>query len=89
MQQRAVVALVAIRIYHLSRRPVGMQLFFTVVLFQNRHDLRLGQARTRLAKATRFLTGGYRKELFFWELIELFRRIAISGWVRAAALYIT
>ena len=63
-----------------------MIVLFSIVLYLNRADFFVGRSSTAIARAVRFLVGGYRKKLFFWEMIELFRRIAISGWVRAAAL---
>ena len=60
-----------------------MIVLFSLVLFRNRADLVVGRATTSVAKSVRFLTGGYRKKFFYWEMIELFRRLAISGWVRA------
>ena len=63
-------------------RPVGMNLFFGTVLIMNRGDLRKGMATSRGARAVRFLTGGYRNQVFYWELVELFRRLTVSGWVR-------
>ena len=62
-----------------------MLMVFSLILFSNRDDFRRGMATTSSAKATKFLTGGYKKKVFFWELIELFRRLAISGWVRGCA----
>ena len=56
---------------------------FSVVLYVFRAEFLAGKASTTIAKSVRFLTGGYRKKFFYWEMIELFRRIAISGWVRA------
>ena len=63
-----------------------MIVLFSIVLYLNRADFVVGRASTSIAKSVRFLVGGYRKKFFYWEMIELFRRIAISGWVRAAAL---
>ena len=67
----------------LTHRPVGMIVLFSIVLYLNRADFAAGRATTPITKAVRFLTGGYRKKFFYWEMIELFRRLAISGWVRA------
>ena len=43
--------------------PVGMPFFFFYVLFVNRKVLRTG-GMNALAKATTFLTGGYKKEVY-------------------------
>jgi len=60
--------------------PVSMQLLFVCALWFNRRALRSGLV-TPHTRATRFLTGGYKKEYFFWETIELFRRLVCSGFV--------
>merc|ERR1712151_1196003 len=46
----------------------------------NRRVLRSGRSNA-LATATKFLTGGYHNHVYFWEAIELFRRLAVSGFV--------
>ena len=37
--------------------------------------------RNTCAKAASFLTSGYRNEFFYWETVELGRRLLVSGWV--------
>ena len=61
--------------------PVGMLALFGSVLFYNRKDLRAGEPRNTCAKAASFLTSGYRNEFFYWETVELGRRLLVSGWV--------
>ena len=60
-----------------------MLLVFCIVLYVNRAYFAKGQAPTVVTRSVRFLTGGYCKQYFYWELVELFRRLTISGWVRA------
>jgi len=60
--------------------PVGMQLLFFSCLWINRDALRSGES-TVYSRALRFLTGGYKDEFFYWETIELFRRLTCSGFV--------
>ena len=66
--------------------PVGMLLLFVGVLFYNRRELRAGEARRTSAKAARFLTSGFRNEFFYWELVELSRRLLVTGWVRGTCI---
>ena len=61
--------------------PVGMLLLFAFLLFYNRNELKAGEARHTSARATRFLTSGYRARFFYWEVIEVLRRLLVSGWV--------
>jgi len=60
--------------------PIGMQLLFFLTLYVNRKTLRSG-VQNSISKSTRFLTGGYKNEYFYWETIELFRRLTCSGFV--------
>lgn len=57
--------------------PVGMQLLLFFTLYVNREKLRQGI----IPPTTKFLTGGYKKEFFYWETIELFRRVTCTGFV--------
>jgi len=61
--------------------PVGAPILFTFVLMANRKDYLVGKAHSPQARACRFLTGGYRNQCFYWELVEMTRRLAVSGWV--------
>jgi hypothetical protein len=60
--------------------PVGMQVLFFATLWFNRKALREGRSNA-WAKGTRFLTGGYKRHVFYWETVELLRRLACSGWI--------
>ena len=72
---------VAVALAMLLLWPVGMLALFGGVLFYNRKDLRAGEPRNTCAKAASFLTSGYRNEYFYWETVELGRRLLVSGWV--------
>merc|ERR1719159_1021102 len=61
--------------------PVGMYLSFAGFLFYNRREYRANLVRHPLAKAGKLLTGGYKKQYFYWEFMELTRRLCVSGWV--------
>lgn len=60
--------------------PVCMQMLFWCVLFCNRETLRSGDDNS-VSRALRFLTGGYKAKYFYWEVIELSRRLTCSGFV--------
>mmetsp|Transcript_63054 Transcript_63054/g.167882 ORF Transcript_63054/g.167882 Transcript_63054/m.167882 type:complete len:825 (-) Transcript_63054:585-3059(-) len=60
--------------------PIGMQLLLFMTLWVNRKDLRAG-TDNKYSQATRFLTGGYKPDFFYWEIVELFRRVTCSGFV--------
>jgi len=60
--------------------PVGMQLLFVGTLWSNRKELR-SSIENSFTKALRFLSGGYKPQFFYWETIELFRRLTCSGFV--------
>jgi len=65
--------------------PIGMPIFFFFALFKTRKELRksrrTGLKETPFSNATRFLTGGYKPRYFYWETIELFRRLTCSGFI--------
>lgn len=58
-----------------------MVLAFAFVLWYNRADLRTGQPVSRFARAIAFLVSGYKPQFFYWEIVEVFRRVVVSGWV--------
>jgi len=60
--------------------PMGMQLFLFSMLWSNRTALRAGIQNSQ-SRATRFISGGYRPPCFYWETVELFRRLTCSGFV--------
>ena len=61
--------------------PVGMLSLFVFVLVYNRRELSKGQYISGFAKAVRCLTGGYKDKYYYWEIIEVTRRLAVCGWV--------
>ena len=61
--------------------PVGMVGLFVGILVINRRELREGEAHSTSAQAARFLTSGFKGNFFYWELVELMRRLLVSGWV--------
>lgn len=61
--------------------PVGMFVLFFFILFFNRKDLRAGVPRSTSGKAAHFLTSGFRDKFFYWELVELLRRLLVTGWL--------
>ena len=61
--------------------PVGMLVLFFFILFFNRKDLRAGVPRSTSGKAAHFLTSGFRDKFFYWELVELLRRLLVTGWL--------
>lgn len=54
---------------------------FIFVLVYNRHELSKGIYTSGFAKAVRCLTGGYKEEYYWWEIVEVTRRLAVCGWV--------
>jgi len=72
--------LVAAAIVFVFMWPIGMQLFLFVTLWVNRKDLRLGRT-TAHTRATHFLTGGYKNPYYYWETVELFRRLMCTGFI--------
>jgi len=61
--------------------PVGMMTCFSFLLVRYQDEFRSGEPKSAYARATKFLTGGYKPKFFYWEIIELTRRLAICGWV--------
>ena len=61
--------------------PVGMVGLFVGILICNRKELSAGEAYSTSARAARFLTSGFKDKYFYWELVELMRRLLVSGWV--------
>ena len=71
----------AVAVVMLLLWPVGMLVLFGCILFFNRTDLRAGKPRSTSGKAASFLTSGFRNEFFYWELVELSRRLLVTGWL--------
>ena len=60
--------------------PVGAPAFFTLLLLRCRTDILEGRS-TALARATSFLHQDYKPRFFFWEPVEMMRRLSITGFV--------
>lgn len=60
--------------------PIGMWLFLYGIIFVNRETLLAGKTN-KLSQYTRFLTGGYMPRFYYWESVDLFRRLVCTGWV--------
>jgi hypothetical protein len=60
--------------------PIGMVLLYAAVLIPCGSSMR-AHTPTHLTKATRFLHKDYTSDFYYWELIELCRRVVLLGWV--------
>ena len=60
--------------------PVGVQLLYVALLAIVRRPL-LNRTPTPLTRATAFLHRDYKPELFYWEAVDLARRLVLTGWV--------
>mmetsp|Transcript_14795 Transcript_14795/g.39539 ORF Transcript_14795/g.39539 Transcript_14795/m.39539 type:complete len:438 (+) Transcript_14795:2667-3980(+) len=60
--------------------PVGIPLLYALLLWGNRAALRTG-VPTPLSRATAFLYAEYEKSAFFWEILEMCRKLTLTGWV--------
>ena len=60
--------------------PVGMVLVYGLLLVPCRKAILAGES-TSITRATGFLTSDYEPHVYFWEVVDLLRRTALSGWV--------
>lgn len=60
--------------------PIGIPLMYSVLLFANRRAASEGE-RTRLSIATAFLYADYSRGAYWWEPVEMCRKLALTGWV--------
>lgn len=58
--------------------PIGMPLLYFVLVYVCRKAIQAGMP-THLARATSFLWREYRIELFWWEPVEMFRKVLLCG----------
>jgi len=72
--------MIGVAIIYIIIWPIGMQLLFFMTLWTNRKALSAGKENDS-SRATRFLTGGYKERFFYWETIELLRRLTCTGFV--------
>ena len=58
--------------------PVGIPVLYSLLLFAIRRAFRTGRA-TQLSRATTFLSGDYRRRLYWWEPVEMCRKLTLTG----------
>ena len=58
--------------------PVGVPLMYAVLLWASRDALLAGTS-TRLSRATAFLSGDYEAVAFWWEPLEMCRKLTLTG----------
>jgi hypothetical protein len=62
--------------------PIGVPVFFFLLLWLHRGDLfeeGSDQPKAELEDELGFLYAGYRKQYWWWECVELFRKLALTG----------
>ncbi|KAL1525655.1 hypothetical protein AB1Y20_020505 [Prymnesium parvum] len=69
------VAFVAVLVW-----PIGVPLLYAVLLWHSRRAIKSG-VPTTLSRATRFLSADYKPFAFWWEPLEMCRKLALTGWV--------
>ena len=57
--------------------PVGVPLFYTVLLWKSRRALS-SHIPTPLSRATAFLSGDYKSEIYWWEPLEMCRKLGLT-----------
>ena len=60
--------------------PVGVPLLYAALLWASRAALLKGM-RTTLSDATHFLSGDYKSTVFWWEPVEMCRKLLLTGWL--------
>jgi hypothetical protein len=60
--------------------PVGIPVLYSVVLWESRGAL-LSGSPTRLSRATAFLSADYEVHAFWWEPLEMCRKLTLTGWL--------
>jgi len=60
--------------------PVGIPVLYAGLLWESRDAFRTG-VPTSLSRATAFLSGDYEAATFWWELLEMCRKLTLTGWV--------
>jgi len=58
--------------------PVGVPLVYAVLLLKSGDAIRSGVS-TPLSRSTEFLSGDYTKSAFWWEPIEMYRKLILTG----------
>ena len=60
--------------------PLGVVALYAVLLWLSREALRTGR-HTPLSKAIAFLSGDYKRSTYWWEPLEMCRKLTLTGWV--------
>ena len=60
--------------------PVGIPLGYFCILLASRRELFDGVSSS-LSRATTFLSADYETFAFWWEPLEMCRKLALTGWV--------
>lgn len=60
---------------------IGIPLFYASLLFLSRRELAGESEPTELSLALRFLCRGYRRDAFAWELVEVTRKLLLTGFL--------
>ena len=71
---------VAVAIVMMILWPIGVQILYLTLLYSVRRPLH-NRTPTPLTRATAFLHRDYKVEYFYWEAVDLARRIILTGWV--------
>ena len=62
--------------------PVGMPLLYYSLVMSSRKALK-DRRPTRISRSAYFLHGEYKPEYYYWECVDLLRRLALVGFLRA------
>jgi len=60
--------------------PIGVPLMYGLLLRARRDAIRTGSA-TPLSRMTSFIWADYRTKMYWWELLEMARKLTLTGWV--------
>ena len=71
---------VAVAVAFMVVWPIGVTVLYAVLLLTVRARL-LKRDFTPLSRATGFLHRDYKPDYYYWEMVELTRRIVLTGWV--------
>ena len=61
--------------------PIGLPLLYTALLVRSRTAIR-ARRPTRLSRACYFLHGEYKPQYYWWEVLDIIRRLALMGYLR-------
>jgi hypothetical protein len=61
--------------------PIGMLVVYTAMLLPCGKTLIHGEPATPLVRATAFLHIDYKPHYFWWEIVSLFQRTVVTGWL--------